>query len=273
MGKRASHKKAEKAAKKSAKASENTAKRNRAKGPTATKAKAKATANRQATPNGSETDGGQPPAKKARRFQTSVEEIDDAEALRKGARKAKTKTPVIVLSGDDEDDEDDDEDDDEEEESSGEDEKDDEAEGEDEAELGTSFYTHALHQYIDIPPARLRKRWNSPIYAFFKPTVDIEYVGGRRTHVFSCARKSCTQVLRRYVDTKDRSTGNLQKHAISCWGEDAVMRAKDLASPDEARRVIVDSILQTGRISTYFSRKKKGKVTYSHMQHTREETR
>lgn len=111
------------------------------------------------------------------------------------------------------------------------------------------------------------------MYAFFKAEVDIEYVDGRRSHVFTCARKSCDFTTRRYLDTGDRSTGNLQKHAIGCWGEEAVMRAKETASEEEACHAIVESIEKTGHISTFFSRKKKGKVTYSHMQHTREETR
>ncbi|EIW58947.1 uncharacterized protein TRAVEDRAFT_103266, partial [Trametes versicolor FP-101664 SS1] len=120
--------------------------------------------------------------------------------------------------------------------------------------------------------ARLRKCWNSPLYAFFKTDVEIEYVGGRRSHVFTCARKDCGFTTRCYLDTKDRLTGNLSKHAIGCWGEEVVARAKETASDEEARRLIVDSIEKSGHISAYFSRNKKGKVTYSHMQHTREET-
>lgn len=96
---------------------------------------------------------------------------------------------------------------------------------------------------------------------------------GRRTHVFSCAKPSCSYTLRRYVDKKDRSTGNMRKHALSCWGDDVVARAMEIADDKEARRVVVDSLLTTGRISTYFGRAKKGAVTYSHMQHTKEETR
>lgn len=42
----------------------------------------------------------------------------------------------------------------------------------------------------------------------------------------------------------------------------------------EARKTVMTSLLETGRISVHFQwSKKKGKVTYSHMQHTREETR
>lgn len=121
--------------------------------------------------------------------------------------------------------------------------------------------------------ARLRKRWGSPIYAFYEQKVAIQTHKGRRTHVFTCARPSCAHTVRRYVDKRDRSTGNMRKHALACWGEEAVARAMETADDSEARKVVVQSLLQTGRISTYFARKKKGAVTYSHMQHTREETR
>ncbi len=47
----------------------------------------------------------------------------------------------------------------------------------------------------------------------------------------------------------------------------------DTADDTEARKIVVDSLVTTGRISTYFGCSKKGTVTYSHMQHTREETR
>lgn len=105
--------------------------------------------------------------------------------------------------------------------------------------------------------------------------MEIQTTGGRRNHVFSCARPTCTQVVRRYLDKRDRSTGNMHKHALSwsCWGDEAVARAMDTADDTEAHKIVVDSLLTTGRISEYFGRKKKGTVTYSHMQHTKEETR
>lgn len=86
-------------------------------------------------------------------------------------------------------------------------------------------------------------------------------------------RKLCNFTTRRYLDTRDRSTGNLFKHAVVRWGREAVDRAKQTSGQEEARRVIVESIQKMGRISAFFSRQKKGKVTYSHMQHTSEETR
>ncbi|KAI9056831.1 hypothetical protein FKP32DRAFT_1585005, partial [Trametes sanguinea] len=149
------------------------------------------------------------------------------------------------------------------------------AEEDEEAELGT---LRGLLQHREIStdghPERLRKRWTSPVYGFFKHDVAIETIGGRRAHVFLCAKSSCTRKIKRYLDTKDGSTGNMKNHAEACWGEEAVRRGMETGSVDETRKTIVQSILETGRISAYFARgKKKGKVTYSHMQHTKQETR
>ncbi|KAI0349627.1 hypothetical protein OH77DRAFT_1370723, partial [Trametes cingulata] len=119
----------------------------------------------------------------------------------------------------------------------------------------------------------LRKQWTSPVYALNKTEISIEYQNGRRSHVFTCAQPTCNYTLCRYIDTKGRSTGNMKKHVLQCWGKEAVKRAMDSADDTEARKDVVESILSTCRINAYFGRKKKGAVTYSHMQHTRKETR
>ena len=52
---------------------------------------------------------------------------------------------------------------------------------------------------------------------------EIGYEDGRRFHSFRCAAWSCKQRVHRYLDKKDgKSTGNLRKHAKSCWGAEAV---------------------------------------------------
>jgi len=33
---------------------------------------------------------------------------------------------------------------------------------------------------------RLLKDWNSSIYAFFKPTPDVDHIDGHQAHVFEC---------------------------------------------------------------------------------------
>jgi hypothetical protein len=37
------------------------------------------------------------------------------------------------------------------------------------------------------------KRWDALVYAFFKPIPAIEYVDGRKAHIFECAATSCHQ--------------------------------------------------------------------------------
>jgi hypothetical protein len=123
----------------------------------------------------------------------------------------------------------------------------------------------------------LSKEWVSPIYVFFKPTPSIEYINGRRVHVFHCTAPNCKgkangRKVRRYLDTTDaKSTSNLRKHAKACWGEDPVAAAdatKDVHAAREALGKYKDS-----SITSAFQRVAKNKVTYSHRQHTTAEAR
>ncbi|KAJ8582888.1 hypothetical protein M405DRAFT_749564, partial [Rhizopogon salebrosus TDB-379] len=112
---------------------------------------------------------------------------------------------------------------------------------------------------------RLKRDWTSPVYAFYHPNPDIEYVNSRRCHVFKCAAKGCKQRICRFLDTGDaKSTGNLRKHVKVCWGEHALEAACETKNATEAQAVVIQSILETGSIKTSFERKGKGKVTYSH---------
>jgi hypothetical protein len=139
-----------------------------------------------------------------------------------------------------------------------------------EAELSMSNVMFCLiaHPFAD----RLKKKWNSPIYGFFKPTPEIKYVDNRRSHVFLCAAKGCSAGVRRFVD-RDASTSNLRKHAKKCWGEDTVKAADTAKSAQEVRDKIVSSILRNGSITATFERKGSANVTYSHRQHTKTETK
>ena len=81
-------------------------------------------------------------------------------------------------------------------------------------------------------------------------------------------------MIRRYLDTRDsKSTSNMRKHVKSCWGEDVLDVVGDAKNANEARESIVKPLLRTGSITSAFERKGKGKVTYSHRQHTKTETR
>jgi hypothetical protein len=68
------------------------------------------------------------------------------------------------------------------------------------------------------------------------------------------------------------STSNLRKHALSCWGEDSVAAVTGSANIKDARES-VKSIKESGSITAAFEKKGKGKITYSHRQHTKTETK
>jgi hypothetical protein len=120
------------------------------------------------------------------------------------------------------------------------------------------------------------KRWDAPVYAFFRPTPAIIYVEGRKVHVFECAASHCkckTRFVRRYIDTGDiSSTSNLRRHAIRCWGDEAVAAA-DKTSNDKVAREALSNKEPNRSITAAFERVGKGKVTYAHHQHTKTEAR
>ncbi|KAG2092146.1 uncharacterized protein F5147DRAFT_779766 [Suillus discolor] len=120
----------------------------------------------------------------------------------------------------------------------------------------------------------LMKEWTSPIYALFGPIPVIQEVDKCCVHVFKCSAKGCKVTIRHFLNKKDaRSTGNMRKHAKSCWGEEVLQAADDAKSAAEVRATIVASVLRDGSITSAFERKGKGKVTYSHRQHTRTESK
>jgi len=60
----------------------------------------------------------------------------------------------------------------------------------DEQELG-QYTTYTLLIQVHIYSACLWKDWQSPIYTFFRPEVEINYVDGHHVHDFTCAVKQC----------------------------------------------------------------------------------
>ena len=117
----------------------------------------------------------------------------------------------------------------------------------------------------------MQEDWNAPIYAFYKPTPAIGYEGGRRYYEFKCAAKGCKKGIRRYLDTKDaKSTSNMRKHAKNCWGADTVLAADNAKDVGMARDILKQ---RDSSITAAFERVGKGKVTYSHRQHTKTETK
>ena len=116
----------------------------------------------------------------------------------------------------------------------------------------------------------------SPIYAFFNPTPHVVKVDGWCTHEFLWSVRgvprsrfattwiSKTHALLRY---------NMHKHARRCWGDETLEVADLAKSVNEICDRIVRSILRNGSITTAFKHNTKGKITYSHRQHTRAKTR
>ncbi|KAF5309387.1 hypothetical protein D9619_012291 [Psilocybe cf. subviscida] len=128
----------------------------------------------------------------------------------------------------------------------------------------------------------MKAKWRSPVYAFFKPTPMIRTVKGRRAHTFECLAKSCLakgadpRYVNRYLDTGDvSSTSNLRKHARICFGEQALTAADDTNDIAHAREVVKAALAEQAPLTAMFERmsKGKGKVTYSHTQHTKTEVK
>jgi hypothetical protein len=142
-----------------------------------------------------------------------------------------------------------------------------------EGEMSMCLMMLCYRSFISIT-GRLSKDWISPIYAFFEPFPVIGHDNGRRYHEFKCVAKGCGKRIRRFLDTKDaKSTSNMRKHARNCWGEEVVKSADEARNCDTARDSIVKAILTNGSITASFERRGKGKVTFSHRQHTKTETK
>ncbi|KAG1720835.1 hypothetical protein EDB19DRAFT_1898408 [Suillus lakei] len=100
----------------------------------------------------------------------------------------------------------------------------------------------------------------------------IEYTGSCCAHVFKYMAKGYWQHVHHYLNKGDaKSTSNMVKHIKSCWGNIAYEAAQEAKTAASACESIINNILKTGSITTLFERKGKGKVTYSHKQHTKME--
>ena len=124
----------------------------------------------------------------------------------------------------------------------------------------------------------MSQKWNSPIYMFFKKTPHIEYKDGCPSHVFECNASRCKAKkgwdVRRFLDKGDvNSTSNLHKHAKICWGDEAVETADATKDLDAAREVLAKTKLHDGSITVEFACIRKGKITFSHCEHTKTEVR
>ena len=110
----------------------------------------------------------------------------------------------------------------------------------------------------------MSRRWTSSVYVFFQKEAQIEYVNGRRSHVFTCATARCKgkngREVRRFLDKGDaNSTSGLTRHTRLCWGDEAVEAARTTRDLEGARAVLAKSNLRDGSITTEFSRLVRGK--------------
>ncbi|KAG1726410.1 hypothetical protein EDB19DRAFT_1618414, partial [Suillus lakei] len=122
---------------------------------------------------------------------------------------------------------------------------------------------------IQYKTEHLMNDWNSPVYVFFDPTPQIIEIDGRHAHDFKCQATRCKTKVRRYLDKGDAcSTGNIWKHVHSYWGDEVLKAADQAKNANKVRQKIISSFLQNGSITASFECNGKGKVTYSHCQHT-----
>ena len=143
------------------------------------------------------------------------------------------------------------------------------------AEAQLSEFMHHVHYMLTVLD-HLMKNWTAPVYAFFYPIPEVGTHNGRCCHMFKCFGRGCGHIVRRYLDTRDRnSTSNLIHHvrACKCWGNEIWEKAKEAADATDACENITKPIRMSGSITAAFQLKGKGKVTYSHCQHTKTETR
>ena len=74
-------------------------------------------------------------------------------------------------------------------------------------------------------------------------------------------------MVRHYLDMGDaKSTGNLRKHAKVCWEEETVATADQTRHVEAAREALKKR--KDGSITEAFEQVARGKVSYSHRQHT-----
>ncbi|KAF9471532.1 hypothetical protein BDN70DRAFT_819880 [Pholiota conissans] len=136
------------------------------------------------------------------------------------------------------------------------------------------YLTDRLTAHCRGTTEKMSKTWTSPVYAFFKPIPIIEYVNGCHCHTFKCTASGCNFSAHHYLDTGDKLLmGNMIRHVCNkCWGQDAWKAANACRNADDALKLVVAPLKLNGSITAVFQRTGKGKVTYLHVQHTREQT-
>ncbi|KAE9398686.1 hypothetical protein BT96DRAFT_746139, partial [Gymnopus androsaceus JB14] len=118
----------------------------------------------------------------------------------------------------------------------------------------------------------IKKTWTSPIYAFYKGNIEIEYHNEKLHHVFICSARGCGCRVLRNTTTKDaKSTKSLHTHVKKGWGDKTVDAATDLKSLAKAWELVrKHGKLKNSQFTDAF--KSTGHDVYSHIPLTQAET-
>lgn len=181
-----------------------------------------------------------------------MEDVQEGSAQSQPATRSSSKAPSVIFVEDNDDDE--------------------------ESELGMNYHIYYVLSTDIFAIEKYKKKWDAPVYTFFKPDWDLTPVNGRACITFHCAADACQMphpYVQCYLDLAriDTLTSNLRTHAARCFGEDALAAADKAKDANEVRKTAHTNggVLSGQSITVAFARKGKGKVTYSTRPHTEAE--
>jgi hypothetical protein len=119
----------------------------------------------------------------------------------------------------------------------------------------------------------MSKKWDAPIYVFFKPYARIKYIEDQKAHVFECIAMHCcckSRYIQWFLYTGNTSsTSNLCWHAKICWGGDVIAAADTMGNIETAHKALSKKTGLNGSITAAFEQVGNSKVTYIHCAHTK----
>ncbi|KAF5347403.1 hypothetical protein D9758_011274 [Tetrapyrgos nigripes] len=121
---------------------------------------------------------------------------------------------------------------------------------------------HSREENDEDELKQLWAHWTSPIYSFFHEKPTVAYQDNCKYHHFKSKASKCKGKggVHHYLDGGDHvSTSNLKKHAVSCFGKDAV---------DAAIKSVAEAALTQNSIFSMFTGLGNHVVSISHRMHT-----
>jgi hypothetical protein len=92
-----------------------------------------------------------------------------------------------------------------------------------------AFHLFMSYKHPETMIDHMSKKWDAPVYVFFKPSATIKYVGKCKAHVFEFGAAHChckSKFVQWFLYTGDASsTSNMCRHAKICWGDEAITAA------------------------------------------------